>query len=402
MTFRLRPIFPEEFPQNKADAEAWYARSIWRNHFSEAELVFMARLLKRKGAKSKETFMGLRGEWERLLLWLAMKDISIASVTVDEALEYIEFCGEPLVHWVSGVAYRRYNPNGIANENWRPFYVPGFEPKPGQDARSRTRKLRRARSQAAIARQFSFLNTLFSEMTEEGLISSNPIPKARRESPVIVRTMDEKPPKMFSGDYWKELFTTLESLANENPEFERPLFIFAMMKACYLRVSELSERPHWQPKFSDFYYHQGYLFLQLMGKGRKTRSVSVPDSLLPYIDRYRTFRGLSGRVLEMDDAPIVAKERGYGGLSQRHLRRIVKDTFIALSESAEDPFLKKLMLSAASHWMRHTGASLDASWRSIVDLAKELGHEDPGTTGRKYVHSDMVTRAKSGQSRSIF
>lgn len=401
MTFRLRPIFPEEFPQTKADAKAWYGRSSWREHFPEDEMVFVVRLLKRKGARSAETFAGLRGEWERLLLWIALKEKTLGNLAVEDILEYMDFCGEPPVSWISSVAYRRYNPNGLTNENWRPFYVSGFEPKPGRDARANTRKLRRSRSQAAIARQFSFLNTLFSELLEEGLVTKNPVPKARRESPVIVHTMDEKPPKMFSKDYWAELFGALERLANKDPEFERPLFIFAMMKTCYLRVSELSERPHWQPKFSHFYYHQGFLFFQVMGKGRKTRSVSVPDALLPYIERYRTFRGLSGMALEMDDAPVIAKERGYGGLSQRHLRRVIKDTFIALSDAVEDPFLKKLALSAASHWMRHTGASLDAAWRSIVDLAKELGHEDPGTTGRKYVHSDMVTRARSGQSRSI-
>lgn len=401
MTFSVQPVFPEEFPQTKSDAESWYSRSRWSRFFPEEELVFTVRLLKRKGAKSEETFMGLRGEWERLFLWLAMKEKTVSDVGVEDILEYLEFCSEPPLAWISSVSSRRYNPNGTINENWRPFCVPGLEVNEKSPARSRTRKIKRSRSQSSIARQLSFLNTLFSEMVEEGLISKNPIPKARRESPVIIRTMNEKPPKMFSEDYWSAMFTALETLADNDPEFERPLFIFAIMKSCYLRVSELSERPHWLPQFSDFYYHKGYLFLEVMGKGRKTRSVSVPDALLPYINRYRAFRGIGSVALEMDNSPIVAKERGHGGISQRHLRRIIKSTFEALSEVVEDPFLQKIVLSAASHWMRHTGASLDAVWRSLVDLAKELGHEDPGTTGRTYVHSDMVSRAKSGRSRSI-
>lgn len=399
MSFNLRPIFPEEFPTSESDARKWYSKSSWKDVFPEEQLVFIAKLLKRKGARSQDTFLGLRGEWERFLLWMVYKEKELKDVNVDDVIAYLDFCGEPPVSWVSHVATRRYKPNGLANTEWRPFYVPGSDKLSRRNSEKQT--IRRSRAQPSIARQFSFLNTLFNELLEEGLITKNPVPKARRESPVVVHNTEERPPKMFSKDYWHTLFTELEGLANKDPSFERPLFIFAVMKSCYLRISELSDRPHWQPRFSNFYYHQEYLFLRVMGKGRKTRSVTVPDSLLPYIERYRAYRGLSNIAMEMDDSPIVSKERGFGGMSQRHLRRIVKETFVTLSKEVSDPFLRKLAASAASHWMRHTGASLDAVWRSTVDLAAELGHNDPGTTGKKYVHSDMVTRAKSGQSRSV-
>lgn len=389
----IQPIFPDRDLKTEKDIRLWYQSTSLQQTIAENQIIQIVKLLNRKRGRSEETYFGLRGEIERFLLWLIDSEIALSNVTVDDLVDYVAFCGETPAHWVSSLRTRRYLPDGMPNPEWRPFYVKDFE--------GRSKIVRRNRAQATIARQFSFLNMLFEELLEYDLVAKNPVPKARKESPAVVRNTDEKPPKFFSKDNWKELFTALEKLADKEEEFERPLFLFAVMKACYLRVSELSERPHWTPKFSDFYYHQGYLFLRVMGKRRKIRSVTVSDSLIPYIERYRTYRSLNEIPFEMDDSPIISKERGYGGVSQRHLRRIIKDTLIRLSQEVEEPYLKKLVTSAASHWMRHTGASIDALWRSIVDLSKELGHEDPGTTGRRYVHSDMVERAKSGKARSL-
>lgn len=389
----IQPIFPDHELKKKEDIQAWFVSGPLQAIATENQITQIIKLLNRKRKRSEETFMGLRGEIERFLLWLVDSELLLSDVTVDELVDYVSFCDETPAHWVSSTRTRRYLPNGMPNPEWRPFYI--------KDFKGRSKIVRRSRAQATIARQFSFLNMLFEELYEYELVAKNPVPKARKESPSVVRNTDEKPPKFFSKDNWKELFNELEKLANENPAFERPLFVFALMKSCYLRVSELSERPYWTPKFSDFYYKKDYLFLRVMGKRRKIRSVTVSDSLLPYIERYRTFRSLNEAAFEMDDAPIIAKERGYGAVSQRHLRRIIKDTLIALSKNIKDPDLRKIAESAASHWMRHTGASIDADWRSIVDLSKELGHEDPGTTGRRYVHSDMIERAKKGKDRAL-
>lgn len=389
----IKPIFPDYPLKAKDEVLDWLASSEIKDILSGDQAFQIISLLNRKRGRSEETFMGLRGEIERFLIWCLQASRPLSEINVDDIIEYVNFCGAVPAGLVSAHRVRRYLPNGNVNPDWRPFYVKGFQGK--------SKTVRRNRSQATVARQFSFLNMLFAELIEYELVPKNPVSKARRESPVVIRNTDEKPPKIFSRDYWQELFLVLEWLADNDPAYERPLFIFAIMKSCYLRVSELSERPYWQPKFSDFYYRQGYLFLRVMGKRRKVRSVSVPDSVIPYIERYRATRSLQEIPLEADDAPIVAKHHGFGGLTQRHLRRIIKDTLKRLSNEVSSPFLKETLISAASHWMRHTGATMDAKTRSLADLAKELGHQDPGTTGRLYVHSDMVERAKAGKSRSL-
>lgn len=389
----IKPIFPDEPLKAKEDILSWHNRSQAKSILTEEQAIQIVRLLNRKRGRSEETFMGLRGEFERFFLWSAHHSRPLSDITVDDIIEYVNFCGDLPSKWVSSTRVRRYLPNGEVNPEWRPFYIKGYK--------GNMKTVRRARSQASVARQFSFMNMLFEEMVEYDLVPKNPIPKARKESPVVIRNTDERPPKIFSRDYWKDLFNALESLADNDPQYERPLFIFAIMKSCYLRVSELSERPYWQPKFSDFYDHKGYLFLRVMGKRRKIRSISIPDDLIPYIERYRATRSLQDVPLSTDDSPIISKERGHGGLTQRHLRRIIKDTLVILSKKVSDPHLKKIIKTAASHWMRHTGATMDAKIRSLGDLAKELGHEDPGTTGRLYVDSDMVERAEGGKSRKV-
>ena len=56
---------------------------------------------------------------------------------------------------------------------------------------------------------------------------------------------------------------------------------------------------------------------------------------------------------------------------------------------------------ATTHWLRHTGASMDIDSRPLKHMADELGHASMGTTDRVYVQSDHLERAKSGKKRII-
>jgi len=100
---------------------------------------------------------------------------------------------------------------------------------------------------------------------------------------------------------------------------------------------------------------------------------------------------------------LISKGRGDGNVGVRQLNRIVNEAFQKIVEQLRntDVPLSAKLGQASSHWLRHTGASIDALWRPLPELAEELGHSDPGTTGRVYVHSSREDRARNGSGRAI-
>ena len=51
----------------------------------------------------------------------------------------------------------------------------------------------------------------------------------------------------------------------------------------------------------------------------KKRDFSVSDSFLPYLERYRSWRGLPALPGRQERQPIVEKIRGTGGMTGRQL-----------------------------------------------------------------------------------
>ena len=57
---------------------------------------------------------------------------------------------------------------------------------------------------------------------------------------------------------------------------------------------------------------------------------------------------------------------------------------------------------ASSHWLRHTGASMEIErGRTLKDLSEDLGHSSMATTDTVYVQSEDKKRAESGKGRKV-
>jgi integrase len=57
---------------------------------------------------------------------------------------------------------------------------------------------------------------------------------------------------------------------------------------------------------------------------------------------------------------------------------------------------------ASSHWLRHTGASLEIErGRPLKDVSEDLGHASMATTDTIYVQTDDKKRAISGKERKV-
>ena len=196
------------------------------------------------------------------------------------------------------------------------------------------------------------------------------------------------------------------SICHSNALYERNLFVIAALKTLFLRVSELSERDNWSPVMGHFWQDEDEnWWLKIFGKGRKLRDTTVPPDFLPFLQRYRLSRGLSGLPSTGENNVLVEKIRGQGGMTSRHLRRLVQNVFDQAyikmkSISGENKSLK--LKEATTHWLRHTGASMEIErGRALKDLSEDLGHASMATTDTIYVQSENKMRAESGKKRKV-
>jgi len=193
-------------------------------------------------------------------------------------------------------------------------------------------------------------------------------------------------------------------MANENPLYERNLFIIASLKVLFLRISELSERHDWSPEMGHFWQDSTKnWWLRVYGKGRKIRDVTVPYDFLGFLKRYRESRNLTALPDSNDKSALIEKIRGQGGMSSRHLRRLVQvDQAYKVMSKAVSPGEARKLKEATTHWLRHTGASMEIErGRALKDLSEDLGHASMATTDTVYVHTENKIRAESGKARKV-
>jgi integrase/recombinase XerD len=352
--------------------------------------------------KSEQTFNAFRTETERFMLWIwLVKKTTINTLRRSDINKYIDFCMKPPVNWV-GVSRPRHFievlGEQVENELWKPFRVKESDFSP------RAKFIKRKVSQATIERQFSVMSVFFNYLVEEDYCLGNPIPAVKKRCPYLINESEVPHIKRLSDDQWTQVVDILVKSANKNESYERNLFAIITLKSLYLRISEIASRNNWEPIMGHYFYDKEYLWLEVLGKGNKKRRVSVPSRYIPFLQRYRSYRGLSPMPVENEDTPLLSRTKGKAGLSIRQVTRIIEESFNlvvnelilkGMNQDAEE------IKSASSHWLRHTGASQDAETRPLRHLADDLGHRSMATTDRSYVQSDVKARAKSGRDRKI-
>jgi integrase len=195
-------------------------------------------------------------------------------------------------------------------------------------------------------------------------------------------------------------------MAKNNPEkYERTYFIMTLLYGMYLRISELVETPRWQPKMNDFYRDQDDLWwFKTVGKGNKLREISVSDAVITALKRWRKFLGLSLLPTPADTSPLLPKEKGTAGLSdKRHVRSIVQECFdLTMERLKKDGFIEEAeeMQSATVHWLRHTGISDDVKIRPREHVRDDAGHSSGAITDR-YINIERRERHSTAQKKPL-
>ena len=241
------------------------------------------------------------------------------------------------------------------------------------------------------------------------LVYGNPAGIAKKDCKHLIKDAQVKSFDRLTEAQWQKVKETAQDLAAHDDKYIRSLFVIVCLKVLFLRVSELSERDDWSPVMSHFWVDKDKnTWLKIYGKGRKIRDVSVPDTFLEYLKRYRNSRGMDDFPGKNDTTPLLHKFKGRGGLTSRQLTRIVQEIFdlavkrLMSSKNKNDHLEAKELAIASTHFLRHTGASIEIErGRNLKEVSVDLGHSSMDTTDRTYIDPDNRKRAQSGKKRPI-
>lgn len=356
--------------------------------------------------KSEHTYTRFRNETERFLLWsIYIKDQSIDTFKKSDVLEYADFCWKPPISWIATYNDDRFIwENGFFkfNKSWRPYKLQA----PKSQNNKQVQKQKYKPSQQTLTSTFTGIISFYNFLMSEELCLGNPAQIAKKDCRHFITESQIKEPKRLTEDQWQYVLDTAIKIANENCIYERNLFIIASLKVLFLRISELSERTQWSPEMGHFWQDSNKnWWLRIFGKGKKIRDVTVPIDFLTYLKRYRRYRDLTELPDTGEKTVLIEKIRGQGGMSSRHLRRLVQDVFDkaykAMCNDLGATEARKLK-EATTHWLRHTGASMEIErGRALKDLSEDLGHASMATTDTIYVQTENKVRAESGKTRKV-
>ncbi len=356
--------------------------------------------------KSEHTYSRFRNETERFLTWLfVVKQQPMDDLRKSDILEYVDFCWKPPVSWIGLASYDRFiYQNGVfqVNEKWLPFRLK----LPKNQVSENPDKKKYKPSQETLKSLFTAIIAFYKYLMNEEICYGNPAQVAKTDCRYFIADAQVKEIRRLSEDQWQYVLDIAESLTKQDHTYERSLFVIASLKTLFLRISELSDRRDWSPEMRHFWQDEDKnWWLKIYGKGRKLRDVSVPTQYLSYLKRYRAYRALPSLPSSSDMSPIVEKIRGQGGMTARHLTRLVQEVFdkaYELMKAKEGEDAARKLQEASTHWLRHTGASMEIErGRALKDLSEDLGHASMATTDTIYVQSENKKRAASGKDRLV-
>jgi site-specific recombinase XerD len=349
---------------------------------------------------SPDTFSTYRREIEHFLHWcwlLAGK--SLKDIRREDVEEYVEFARHPPRNWIGAKNVARYleqEGQRIPNPDWRPYAAVG-------DSRKGTPYFL---SQSGIQSIFAVLSSFCNYLIQEEYLESNPVAQIRQKSKFVRKSQSAKAIRRLSELQWSYVIETAEQLAASDPvTHERTLFILNALFGMYLRISELVETGRWIPKMGDFERDlEGNWWFRTVGKGNKERQISVSDSMLAALKRYRRSRGLSDLPAPGEFTPLIHKNRGQGGItSTRQIRSIVQHCFdLAVQRMQENGFSEEAgqLAAATVHWLRHTGISEDVKYRPREHVRDDAGHGSSAITDR-YIDVQLHERHASARKKII-
>ncbi len=335
----------------------------------EAVLTWLARY-----ADSPATLASYRKEAERLMLWAVwQRGVALSDLTHEDFLLYQRFLADPqpAERWViaQGQKPARHSPL------WRPFAGP--------------------LSTASQRQAISILNAMLTWLVAAGYLASNPLALSRKRKrlnpPAVTRFLPQAS--------WQAVKTTIEAMPTaterEKRHAARVRWLFSLLYLGGLRVSEIVHTT--MGDFMERHSTDGRTrwWLQVTGKGEKSRLIPATDELIAELVRYRHANGL-GAMVHADPTPLLIPIIGTTqpikpmARSAIHeiVKKVVRDSAERLrTQGAEWEAVAAHLEQASTHWMRHTAGSHLSEKADIKVVRDNLGHSNISTTSI-YLHTE--------------
>ncbi|MFC5522557.1 tyrosine-type recombinase/integrase [Polaromonas jejuensis] len=325
---------------------------------------------------SPATLASYRKEAERLMLWCGLQHgVALSDLTHEDLLVYQRFLvdPQPAERWLMAPGQKP----GRDSPLWRPFAGP-------LGASSQRQAL-------------SILNAMLSWLVEAGYLAGNPLALSRRKK----RLAAPRVSRFLPMEHWEAVKSTIEAMPviseRDRLHASRCRWLFSLLYIGGLRVSEIcgttmggvfsrrstDARERW--------------WLEITGKGGKTRLVPATGELMAEFMRYRKAHGLSPLALEGDGMPLVIPLIGPARpMARSAIHEIVKEV---VRESAarlrrQGPEFESAaahLEQASTHWMRHTAGSHLSEKADLKVVRDNLGHANISTTSI-YLHSEDDAR----------
>jgi site-specific recombinase XerD len=334
-------------------------------------------------ADTPSTLASYRKEAERLLLWCVhQRGLAMSSLTHEDLLMYERFLADPqpAERWVMTVRQRP----GRDSPHWRPFAGP--------------------LSNASQRHALSIVNALFSWLVEAGYLAGNPLSLGRRKRRVGPRQTS----RFLPHEHWDEVKATILAMpkdtGREVAHAARCRWLFSLLYIGGLRVSEVTSST-----MGGFYSQRDRAgverwWLEVAGKGGKTRIVPATAELMAELMAYRKMNGLSALPVGGENRPLVMSIIGVQKpLARSAIHEIVKaimhSTAARLRAKGDEWEAAAAQIEEAStHWLRHTaGTHMTDAGLDVKAVRDNFGHATISTTSI-YIHSENDARHDATQA----
>lgn len=386
--------------------DPWHLESFNSDHAAD-DYRSVLKFLIDHAESSEDTFTSYRRDAERLLQWCwRIADKSILTLDRDDISQFMKFMVSPPAAWVGTKNVARFKNSSKThsrepNADWRPFVrkIPKSASKSAKSEKQATTKYQM--STAAINACFRIISAFYDRQMKDGVLPINPVaqmPRGLRKKLAPV-TEAVAPKRRLTDLQWSYVIETAE-LMTVDPEHERTLFIMTALYGMYLRISEIvgtSMGDFRQDEDQNWWFH-------VQGKGDKPRRVTVSDTMLSALKRYREYLGLPSLPSVGDNTPILMSNRdGTAIKSSRSIRYIVQkcfdDSYERMKKDFDDDSAETLK-ACTVHWLRHTGISVDVQRRPRSHVRDDAGHSHMSTTD-SYIDSDDRERHETARKKPI-
>jgi site-specific recombinase XerD len=325
---------------------------------------------------SPATLASYRKEAERLLLWCTLQHgVAMSDLTHEDLLIYQQFLADPqpAERWVMEPGQKPARDS----IRWRPFAGP--------------------LSQSSQRQALSILNAMFSWLVEAGYLAGNPLSLSRRKRKLA-------PPRVsrfLPMEHWDVVKATIRAMPlstdRERLQAARCRWLFSLLYVGGLRVSEVCSTTMggmFSRRGSDGYERW---WMEVTGKGGKTRLVPITSELMTELVRYRKACGLCQLPLQGESTPLVIPIIGSNKpMARSGIHEVVKSVFRASAarlrqQGPEFEAAAAHIEQASTHWMRHTAGSHLSGKADLKMVRDNLGHANISTTSI-YLHSEEDAR----------